>query len=78
MSETTYRLHRLLMPLQALFTVLSKVWEEGQFFLLRILLDKMRGAEEVAELSEVTYSPLVMGLTAPFPAVSFSSSARVE
>jgi hypothetical protein len=34
MSDATYRLHRLLMPLQALFTVLSKVWEEGQFFLL--------------------------------------------
>lgn len=38
----------------------------------------MRGAEEVVALSEVTYSPLVMGLTDPFPAVSFSSSARVE
>jgi len=34
MSEATYRLHRLLMPLQALFTVLPKVRQEGQFFLL--------------------------------------------
>ena len=34
MSEATYRLHSVLIPLQALFTVLPKVWQERQFFLL--------------------------------------------